>query len=400
MAEAHLPSRRGFLRNLVFGSDPAVKNAGPHTLVVVFLRGGADTLNMIVPYADDFYYAKRPNLAIAHPDKGTAEAAIKIDDLFGFHPKMRPLVPLFREGRLGVVNAVGSDNPTGSHFEAQDQIEHGETFGQQIGGGWLGRYLRTRASGNSLSAVAIGETLPEALRGAPSASAIRSIDEIQIVPEAGREVVAALEQMYGAEVGVLADQGRQTLGLMRKVESLRGRRYAPGVEYPDDGFGAGLREIARLIKADLGLEAATIDLDGWDTHFFQGSTAGLLTGLVDTLSRGLAAFDADLAAHRDRVTTVVLTEFGRRLYENGSLGTDHGRGFSMLAMGPQINGGQFLGGRPGLAKEADFPLGPGGLDVRCDYRSVLSEILRGVMGCTDLANVFPSFAPESVGLVG
>jgi uncharacterized protein (DUF1501 family) len=180
---------------------------------------------------------------------------------------------------------------------------------------------------------------------------------------------------------------------------LRGAHYRPenGAEYPDDAFGAGLREIARLIKADVGLEAACIDLGGWDTHYFQGTTGGLLAGVIDQLARGLAAFDADLGGSRDRITTVVMTEFGRRIYENGSMGTDHGRGFAMMAIGNRINGGNVHGAWPGLEEE-NTP-GPGGLKINFDYRSVLWEALEGVIGSADIDQVFPGFKCENVGLI-
>jgi uncharacterized protein (DUF1501 family) len=402
-----MPTRRQFLSRLCFGQQPHVTDAGGHTLVCVFLRGGADTLNLVVPHGDDEYYRSRPTLAIARPGKGeNATLPLPGEKFFGFHPKMKPLLKPFEEGRLGIVQAVGTDNPTGSHFEAQDQIEHGEGYraAATIGGGWLGRYLRTRTAhaDSPLAGVAIAPTLPEALRGAPAASAFSSLDEIH-VPAAGPEadaVTRALASMYASEVGLLGQQGKETLELLKKVQTLRDKPYVPeaGAEYPDVPFGHGLREIARLVKADVGLEVACLDLQGWDTHFFQGTIVGQLTELTDALARGLAAFDADLASHRPRVTTVVMTEFGRRLYENGSAGTDHGRGFAMMAFGDSINGGKVLGQWPGFEQDPIFP-GPGGLQVKTDYRSILAEVLRGPMKCEAIDKVFPGFTPEQVGLV-
>lgn len=398
-------TRRSFLRRLVFGQAPVVHNPGGRVLVCIFLRGGADTLNLLVPYGDDRYYANRPTLAIAPPSRQMQrpDAAIGLDDFYALHPKMKPLLPLYREGRLGFVQAVGSDNPTGSHFEAQDQIEHGEAYGHSLGGGWLGRYLRARAGANAspLAGVAIGATLPESLRGAPAAGAFQSIDEIQLPSEHARSVTQALSSLYGAEVGLLGHQGQQTLALLERVERLRGKPYIPesGATYPADEFGSGLREIARTIKASLGLEVACIDLGGWDTHFFQGTTGGLQADLIDRLSRGLAAFDADMRRYRDRVTTVVMTEFGRRLYENGSAGTDHGRGFALMALGGAINGGRVHGVWPGLENEPMLP-GPGGMEVKIDYRSVLSEILSRGLRDSSMEQVFPDFQPHQVGLIG
>jgi uncharacterized protein (DUF1501 family) len=400
-------TRRGFLRQLVFGQLPFVENPGARTLVCIFLRGGADTLNMLVPVGDGDYYRNRPTLAIAAPGKGTkkdADAAIRIDDFYGFHPKMAPLEAVYKEGRLGFVQAVGSDNTSGSHFEAQDQIEHGESYRKNIGGGWLGRHLRSRIGGSDspLAGVAIGPTLPESLRGAPAASALHSLDELQLPVSSGdpKAVSRALSKLYEAEVGIIGKQGKETLDLLRRVEQLRGKAYQPlaGAEYPADDFGAGLREIARITKANLGLEVACIDLGGWDTHFLQGIPLGGQAELIGRLSRGLAAFDADLKGHRDRVTTVIMTEFGRRLYENGSAGTDHGRGFALMAMGGRIHGGKVHGEWPGLKEEPSLP-GPGGMEVKIDYRSVLAEILSGAIGNARVAEVFPGFEPKKVGIV-
>src|SRR5258706_9189908 len=236
-------------------------------------------------------------------------------------------------------------------------MEHGEAYGRIIGGGWLGRYLRTRGGIDltPLSALAIGSTIPESLRGAPTASAIESIDEVQIktpLSDTGA-VSSVLSAMYGAEVGLVSESGKTTLDLLKRVESLRGTEYKPegGAAYLADPFGQGLKEVARLVKASVGLEVACLDLGGWDTHFFQGGSSGQQAELIWQLASGLAAFDADLLSYRDRVTTLIMTEFGRRTYENGSLGTDHGRGFAMFAMGHGIKGGKIHGKWPGLTEE-------------------------------------------------
>ncbi len=407
-------SRRSFIRQLLLTNETVMAAAGDRTLVCVFLRGAADTLNMVVPYGDDQYYKSRPMLAIPAPQQNNenSETALRLDEFYAFHPKLRPLVPVYQEGRFGVVQAVGTDNPTGSHFEAQDQMEHGEAYGRVIGGGWLGRYLRTRtgAEQTPLSAVAIGPTIPESMRGAPTASAIESVDEVQIKPPSGDTgaVSSVLSAMYGAEVGVLSQPGKSTLDLLKRVETLRAAEYKPAgnAVYPEDGFARGLKEVARLVKASVGLEVACLDLGGWDTHFFQGASSGQQAELIWQLARGLAAFDADLISYRGRVTTLVMTEFGRRVYENGSLGTDHGRGFAVLAMGQGINGGRVHGRWPGLAEEETSGsdtlkiAGPGGLKVVFDYRSVLAEVLTNTLGLRDVNQVFPNFHPEPVGLAG
>ncbi len=397
-------TRREFFQHALLGGEAIAPVRAERTLVCVFLRGAADTLNMVIPYGDDQYYKLRPTLSIKapSPDLATNDAAIRLDDFYAVHPKLRPLVPIFKEGRLGIVQAVGTDNPTGSHFEAQDQMEHGEAYGRTIGGGWLGRYMRTRTGTQQtpLSAVAIGPTIPESLRGAPSASSMKTLDEVQIKMSSGdpQAVSAAMSEMYGAEVGVLSQPGKTTLDLLKRVEKLRGVEYKPdgNAVYAEDDFAQGLKEVARMVKANVGLEIVCLDLGGWDTHFFQGGASGQQAELMNQLALGLAAFDTDLAGMRERVTTLVMTEFGRRVYENGSLGTDHGRGFALMAMGHGIAGGKVHGKWPGLSED-DIP-GPGGLTVQYDYRSVLSEVLAGVLGHRNLDKVFPDFDPVRVGL--
>ncbi|MFA7339948.1 MAG: DUF1501 domain-containing protein [Candidatus Obscuribacterales bacterium] len=398
-------SRRAFLRKLAF-ADEAHLGTVNKALVCIFLRGGADTLNMLVPYGNDEYYKLRPNIAIKSPSRGGSAAAIKLDDHYGFHPKMAPLLPIYREGRLGMVQAVGTDNFTGSHFEAQDQVDHGESCGHSLGGGWLGRHLATRslAQQTPLSAVAIGTALPESLRGAPSASVLNSIEEIKLQAPAGQSqaIAKALAELYGAEVALLAEPSKTTLDLLGRVEKLQGKAYHPanGAVYPDNTFGKGLREIARLLRGGVGLEVAALDLNGWDTHFFQGAEAGLQADCIEQLAVGLAAFDKDLGSSRSTVTTLVITEFGRRSYENSSMGTDHGRGFTVFAIGDRIAGGQVHGPLPHLTRGQQLDLlGPSGLAVQFDYRSALSEILVRALDNRRIENVFPGFKGQEIGLV-
>lgn len=405
MASPQDYSRRAFLRKLAF-ADEAHLGTVNKSLVCIFLRGGADTLNMLVPYANDDYYKLRPNIAIKSPSRGGAAAALKLDDLYGLHPKMAPLLPIYREGRLGMVQAVGTDNFSGSHFEAQDQVEHGESCGHSLGGGWLGRHLASRSIGQQtpLSAVAIGTALPESLRGAPSASVLNSIEEIKLQAPTGQSqaIAKALAQLYGTEAALLAEPSKITLDLLGRVEKLQAKTYHPanGAVYPDNTFGKGLKEIARLLKGGVGLEVAALDLNGWDTHFFQGAEAGLQADSIEQLANGLAAFDRDLGSARGAVTTLVITEFGRRSYENSSMGTDHGRGFTVFAIGDRIAGGQVHGPLPHLTRGQQMDLlGPSGLAVQFDYRSALSEILVRALDNRRIENVFPGFKGQEIGLV-
>jgi uncharacterized protein (DUF1501 family) len=401
-----VPDRRAILRRLLFALPPVAGRDARHTLVCVFLRGGADTLNLYPPWADDAYHRARPTLALKAPGGGSG-AALRLDERFGLHPAMAALLPAFREGRLALVQGVGSDNTTGSHFECQDQIEHGDAMGRRpAGGGWLGRFLRVRAGDHSspLSAVAIGTKLPESLRGAPAVSVLESLADISIrTPGGDPETVAkALHTLYGAELTLLGERGVQTLDLFRKVAQLDAAALPPAhdARYPDHPFGRGLRELARLVKARVGLEIACIDLDGWDTHFLQGAAEGSHAANARTLAEGLAAFELDLLEQRHEVTVLVVTEFGRRMYENASLGTDHGRGFALCALGGRVRGGRILGPWPLAALDERNPLGPGGLAVVHDFRAVFAEVLGGVMGLTpsDAQRVFPDCDLRPCGL--
>jgi len=402
-------SRRNFLRRFVMSNGEIASANKGNVMVCIFLRGGADTLNMLAPYADDRYYKARPTLAIPKPKSTQTPdgCLLDLDGFYGLHPKLAPLHPIFLENRLAFVQAVGSDNTSGSHFDAQDQMEHGEAYLKPMGGGWLGRHLHSGdhrdQTRSPLSAVAIGSVIPESLRGAPSASAIDALDDIKL--KGSEETCCALSKslqcMYGAEIGILNQPGQSTLKLLDRMHNLGTKPYNPsgGAEYPRTSFGKGLKEIARLVKSEVGLEVACVDLGGWDTHFVQGSLTGLHADNLDYLAKGMAAFDKDLGNFRDRVTTLVMTEFGRRIYENGSLGTDHGRGFAMMLIGNRIKGGQVHGRYPGLESTQTDVLGPGGMSVRIDYRSILAEVLTGVLGNRNIDKVFPGFEPQPLGLI-
>ena len=355
------------------------------SLVVIFLRGGADGLTLVAPVEDDDYHRARPRIAVAK------SAALKLDDVFALHPLMADLHPLYQEGALAIVHSAGSEDDTRSHFEAQDLMEHGGF----VAGGWLGRFLRARprTQGGALSAVAVGRELPECLRGAPSAAVMQSIDEFTL-GHGGAPLSKALERLYAPQKDLLGQAARNTLDALGRMDRLRGTAYQPahGAVYGKDTFALGLQQVARLIKTRVGLEAASIDIGGWDSHFTQGTW---IDPLMTRLSKGIAAFHRDLGPAMQRTTLVVMTEFGRRVRENASFGTDHGRGSVMFAMGGGVKGGRVLGGWPGLKGEALE--GPGDLPVRNNYRNVLAPILAR-QGATDFESIFPGFtlAPMQV----
>ncbi len=358
------------------------------TLVVVFLRGGADGLNMVAPLDDDGYYRARPRIAI------TKAKAFPLDGFYGLNPLLSQLHIPYKDGVLGIIHAAGSEDDTRSHFEAQDLMEHGGL----AGGGWLGRFLRAQTSGTSgpLSAVALGKEVPECLRGAPAATVFSSLDDFSLGANHGR-LMSALARLYQTRPDDLGAAGHSTLEAVRRIETLRTASYQPGhgANYGDDEFSRGLLQIARLIKSRVGLEAASIDLNGWDSHFGQST---VMDPLMARLGAGLGAFYRDMGREMDSTTVVVMTEFGRRVAENSAFGTDHGRGSIMFVMGGGIKGGKVFGKWPGLTQ--DVLEGPGDLPVVTNYRNILAAILQRHGAGDTLDKVFPNFALQPLNLYG
>ena len=357
----------------------------PRTLVVVFLRGAADGLTLVAPLGDDNYHKFRPRLAVKRNE------AIHLDGFFGLHANLAALDPAWKDGDLCIVHGAGGESDTRSHFEAQELMEHGGP----AAGGWLGRFLRARGpAAGPLSAVALAPTLPELLSGAPAASAFESLAEFAISnPERDERVPVefprALRRLYELETDALREAARNTFAAVERIDAID-RKASPenGASYADgDLFAQGLRQVAQLIRADVGLDAASVDLGGWDSHFTQQT---LIEPLMLRLARGLAAFRKDLGARMATTTVVVMTEFGRRVAENSAFGTDHGRGSAMFVMGGGVKGGRVIGPWPGL--KAEMLEGPGDLPVWNNYRNILAPILTRHGAPKDLAGIFPDFA--------
>jgi uncharacterized protein (DUF1501 family) len=270
--------------------------------------------------------------------------------------------------------------------------------------GWIGRHLQSAAWQNEspFRAVGMGAIVPQALRGPVSPLSLRSIGDFHFK---GREdellrQQQALASLYAVSAPTerLGQQAKLVFETVEMLNKLNIDNYQPanGAIYPDDEFGAGLRQVAQLIKADVGLEVACVDLGGWDTHEAQGTLDGQFNGLLTTLGRGLAALYADLGEQMQRVSVVVMSEFGRRVYENGSRGTDHGHGNAMFLMGGGVNGGQVFTDWPSLASER---LDDGDLAITTDYRNVLAEVVRRRLLNPAIEQVFPSHAVRELGLV-
>jgi uncharacterized protein (DUF1501 family) len=368
-------------------------------LVCIFLRGAADGLNMIVPHGEKHYYQQRPTLAIPRPDDLRTEAklrAIDLDGFFGLHPALSPLLPMWQAGDLAPIQAVGSPDQSRSHFKAMELMERG--LDQQHGppSGWLGRHLATLDTGNHspLRGVSIGEIVARSLRGPVPATALRSIVDFHLGgdPQAVAEMQSALATLYslGDPLDTLAMEAMDTL---QAVNALDPSSYQPANDaiYPNDEFGLGLRQVATLIKAEVGLEVACLDVGGWDTHIAQGGSEGLMANLLESLAQGLSAFYLDLSEKTDQLLVVVMSEFGRRLKENGGLGTDHGHGGAMLLIGGNIAGGKVYAQWPGLVPEQ--LIGPGDLAGTTDYRDILAEIITRRLNNPHLEAIFPGYIP-------
>jgi uncharacterized protein (DUF1501 family) len=346
-------------------------------------------LSLVVPHADDDYYRLRRSIAIPRP--GQAGGAIDLDGRFGLHPRLAPLKAAYDAGELALLHAVGSPHGTRSHFEAQDYMEAAALGERAPSQGWLARYLNSRpAQGPELlRALALTARAPLSLRGYSQAIVAPNLSDFRLDAGAALQPVLAqgFERLYRPDSADLPERaGAQALeasGLLRRT--LSGKR---GGGYP--GGARDFADLARLIKANVGVETACIDMGGWDTHGGQGrSEGGALPRQLDRLGRALAAFRADLGADFERVLIVVMTEFGRTARENGTGGTDHGHGSVMLLLGGAVKGGRVLGDFPGLS---DDKLYEGrDLAVTTDFRDVLAEVCERHLGAADVAGIFPGY---------
>lgn len=375
---------------------------GP-VLVNVFLRGGADALNVVVPYGEDAYRRARPTLGLSGPTGPSPNGrAVDLDGFFGLHPALSSLEPLYRDGTMAVVTACGSNDETRSHFEAMSAMERGLGSSEKgQASGWIARHVNlTPDRGGPLRAVAVGPTVPESLRGAIGAVTFQSVSEYRL--DLGNRNDAAfrtlLTDLYDGD-DTMSVAGAKTLEALAKLRSSDPKQYKPdhGAAYPTSPVAAGLRDVAYLIKGGFGLEVAALESVGWDTHVAQGAATGWQANLLKELSEGISAFFQDLGPERSRVVLTVQTEFGRRLEENSGFGTDHGHGGFMFAIGGPVRGGKIYGHWPGLAPER--LVGPGDLAVTTDYRTVLAEILEGHIGCPDVTQVFPDRSGRALGLL-
>lgn len=385
---------------LAFAAPAEAASAGD-VLVCLFLRGGADGLNVVVPVGDADYHRARPTLAIPEPGSGAA-AALDLDGFFALHPALAPLAELYADGDLAAVHAAGSPDETRSHFDAMDFMERGTPGEKSVTTGWIGRHLATLAGGNDspFRAVGMGQIVQTSLRGPVPAVALQSIADFHLAGRPGEieSFQRSLASLYAGD-GLLAEQAQETFAAIAILAAADPGQYQPqnGAAYPPSPVGLGLQQVAQLIRADLGLEVACVDAGGWDTHEGQGGAEGLMAGLLADFGAALAAFYADLGDRMDGVTVVTMSEFGRRLAENAAGGSDHGHGGAMLLLGGGVRGGRVYGDWPGLARER--LAGPGDLAITTDFRTVLAELVEKRLGNPAVGEVFPGFvAPPYLGI--
>jgi uncharacterized protein (DUF1501 family) len=378
-----------FLTRAAFG---AVETPGRNKrLVVIFQRGAADGLNIVVPYAESQYYAMRPSINIPR------KSVIDLNGFFGLHPSMSAFQPLWQQGHLAIVHAAGSPDTTRSHFDAQDFMETGTPGVKITEDGWLNRSLHSMPStpqSSPFRAIALGPSVPRILSGSEPAVAMNNISDFWVGgknPKAS-PAASAFEAMYDhSSDSVLHGTGEETFDAVKMLKTADPGKYlaAPGADYPKGRFGDSLRQLAQLIKANLGVQVAFADISGWDHHVNEGSTEGQLANVLSDFSQSLAAFWVDLGDLMEDTVVVTMSEFGRTARENGNRGTDHGHANVMFVLGGPVKGGKVYGRWPGLDQSQLYE--GRDLALTTDFRQVIGEAVARHMGNKNLANVFPGY---------
>jgi len=363
--------------------------ANKKKLVVIFQRGACDGLNVVVPYTEKNYYSMRPTIAI-QPNE-----VIDLNGFFGLHPQMAAFKPLYDQGHLAIVHAVGSPDPSRSHFDAQDYMESGTPGVKVTPDGWLNRALQTEpltGKPTAFRAVALGTDVPRTLQGKVPAIAVANLADFSVAGKGPQtsSISNAFQAMYDESTdAVLHGTGEETFEAVKMLKAADPAKYAPaaGVVYPNTAFGNSMKQIAQLLKANLGVEAAFSDIGGWDTHQNQGGANGQLANRLKEFSETIAAFWQDMGSDQENITLVTMSEFGRTARQNGTGGTDHGHANVMFVLGGAVKGGKIYGKWPGVADEQ---LNEGrDLKVTTDFRNVLGEAAYKTLGSRQLDVVFP-----------
>src|SRR6266436_1532752 len=391
LAAVGTPSLPSFLARAAYGAaDPGSRSK---RLIVLFQRGAADGLNIVVPHGEAAYYAARLTINIP---KGSV---IDLDGFFGLHPSMSSFQPLWKQGHLAIVHAAGSPDPTRSHFDAQDYMESGTPGVKVTEDGWLNRALHNIPSDKAaFRAIALGPSLPRILAGRETAVAVNNLNDFSV---GGRNSKAApmsntFEAMYANSVDtVMHGAGQETFDAVKMLKAADPAKYATaaGANYPRGRFGDSLKQVAQLLKADLGVQVAFADIGGWDHHVNEGSTQGQLANILREFSQSLFAFWMDLGSLAEETVVVTMSEFGRTARENGNRGTDHGHANAMFVMGGPVQGGKVYGRWPGLDSSQLYE--GRDLAVTTDFRRVLGEAVARHMENKNLNEVFPRHENQS-----
>jgi uncharacterized protein (DUF1501 family) len=369
-------------------------------LIAIFQRGAVDGLNMLVPFGDAEYYKLRPSIAIAQP--GHDGGALDLDGFFGLHPRMAPLKPLYDRGMLAPIHACGSPDSTRSHFDAQDYMESATPGVKSTRDGWLNRYLQAINSSTPLQGVAVTRQTPRTMQGRAATLSFPGVDEFAVRDTMGS--ARSIEDSYTrSRDSLLNASAREAFEAMAVLQKATGGSYQPanGADYPRSPFGRALQEIARIAKANVGLEVAFAETTGWDTHVAQGSSDGQLAGRLDDLAGAIAALTTDLGDRMADTVILTMSEFGRAASQNGNGGTDHGHGNAMMLIGGPVNGGRVYGTWPGLRPEQRFEARD--LAVTTDFRNVFAEVVTEHLRApaAALARILPGYTPaKPLGLIG
>ena len=378
-----------FLTRAAFGATEAIGRN--KRVVVIFQRGAADGLNIVVPHGEAQYYAMRPSINIPR------QSVIELDGFFGLHPALSPFLPLWQQRHLAIVHAAGSPDPTRSHFDAQDFMETGTPGVKITEDGWLNRSLHGMPAAGQPSpfrAIALGPSLPRILSGTEPAVAMNNINDFSVGGRNPKPSLAAtaFEAMYDhSSDTVLHGTGEETFDAVRMLRSADPGKYTPaaGADYPKGRFGDSLRQLAQLIKANLGVQVAFADIGGWDHHVNEGAAEGQLANVLRDFSQSLAAFWIDLGDLAEDTVVVTMSEFGRTARENGNRGTDHGHANVMFVLGGPVKGGKVYGRWPGLDQSQLYEARD--LALTTDFRQVIGEAVVRHMGNPKLDSVFPGF---------
>ena len=395
VALASFAAAPSFLTRTVLAQTAGVAGKDRPIIIAIFQRGAMDGISAVIPFGDKNYYSVRPNIAVPEPKAGAADTALDLDGYFALHPALAPFKPIYDEGHLAIVHAVGSPDNTRSHFDAQDYMEAGTPGNKGTADGWLNRYMQSRkdAKATAFRAVSLTANMPRTLLGLAPSIAMTNIGDFGVRGGQGNgQVAKGFEELYSTSMNdALHGTGKEAFEAVKMLKKANPQQYqaANGATYPRTPFGNSLLQIAQLIKANVGVEVAFADVGGWDTHANQGNTRGQLANRLQDFSQGIAALYKDLGDRMRNIVILTMTEFGRTIRQNGSGGTDHGHASCLFVAGGPVRGGKVYGKWPGLATEQLYESRD--LALTTDFRDVFSEIASRHLGASNLNAIFPGF---------